>query len=131
MCVWIQPARAAVAFMVKYMFRESLPMAKVKFTEALGAKNARNANFTGEAHDIMSGLVKETLFAYGDVGIYDPERLAEIDFLNHPEELVALVGQSKHRQSRVHKPDMQLLTELVRAGAQSLGGEGVLSRQPQ
>ena len=44
-----------------------------------------------DAHEVVSTLVKDTLFAYGEVGIYDPERLAEIDFLNHPEELVELV----------------------------------------
>ena len=99
-----------IAFMVKYMFRESLEIAKSKFQEALGKKNA---NFSGEAHTIMSDLVKETLMAYGEVGIYDPERLAEIDFLNHPDQLVDLVSQSKNRRSRMHKPDMMLLTDVT------------------
>ena len=99
-----------VAFMVKYMFREDLDLAKEKFREAVGKKNA---NFSGEAHDIVNSLVKDTLFTYGDVGIYDPERLAEIDFLNKPEQLVDLVAQSKNRSSRAQKKDMQLLTDVT------------------
>jgi len=98
-----------IAFMVKYMFRESLQLAKDKFLESLGTKKWGS----GETHDIMQRLVNDTLAAYGDTGIYDPERLAEIDFLNHPELLVELVSQSKHRQSRALKPDMQLLTEVT------------------
>ena len=82
-----------IAFMVKYMFRESLDLAKEKFTLSIGGKK----NFSGEALDIVKDLVKETLLAYGDVGIYDPQRLAEIDFLNKPDQLVELVAQSKNR----------------------------------
>ena len=82
----------------------------IKFREAIGRKNAL---FSGEAHAVVQSLVQDTLFAYGDVGIYDPEQLAEIDFLNHPEELVELVGKSKNRASRAQKPDMQLLTEVT------------------
>ena len=98
-----------IAFMVKYMFRESLQIAKDKFTESLGHKKWGS----GETHDIMQRLVNDTLAAYGDTGIYDPERLAEIDFINQPKLLVELVSQSKHRQSRALKPDMQLLTEVT------------------
>ena len=50
---------------------------------------------------------------YGDVGIFDPAKLAEIDFLNKPELLVDLVTQSKGRASRVDKPDMLLMTEVT------------------
>jgi hypothetical protein len=74
------------------MFRESLPIAKQKFTEAIGKKT-----YSSETKAIMTNLVQETLAAYGNTGIYDPERLAEIDFLNHPEELVELVSRSKVR----------------------------------
>jgi len=99
-----------IAFMVKYMFRESLDLAKEKFREAIGKKGA---TFAGDAHDVVSKLVQETMSAYGEVGIYDPERLAEIDFLNRPEQLVELVAQSKNRVSRAQKADMQLLTEVT------------------
>eukprot|EP00966_Prymnesium_polylepis_P305150 7051674-Prymnesium_polylepis.1 len=51
--------------------------------------------------------------AYGDVGIFDPEELAKIDFLNRPELLVQLVQGSKSRQSRVEKVDMQMMTEVT------------------
>ena len=47
-----------IAFMVKYMFRESLAIAKTKFTDAVGKKNT---NFSGEAHEVVTNLVKETL----------------------------------------------------------------------
>ena len=76
-----------IAFMVKYMFRESLQLAE-KFTDALGARRLLGGQ---ETHDALKRLVNDTLAAYGDVGIFDPERLAEIDFLNKPELLVELV----------------------------------------
>ena len=99
-----------IAFMVKYMFRESLSLTKDKFREAVGKKNA---NFSGEAHELMNNLVKETMLSYGDVGIYDPEALAEIDFLNNPQELIELVSKSKGRASRAQKADMLLLTDVT------------------
>ena len=98
-----------IAFMVKYMFRESLQIAKTKFQESLN-KKAWGSN---ETQTIMKNLVQDTLTAYGNTGIYDPEMLAEIDFLNHPELLVDLVAKSKQRESRALKPDMQLLTEVT------------------
>ena len=58
--------------MVKYMFRESLDMAKAKFKEAVGRKNAL---FSGEAHGVVQSLVQDTLFSYGDVGIFDPTQV--------------------------------------------------------
>ena len=84
--------RRLIASDFRYMFRESLPIAKQKFTEAIGKKT-----YSSETKAIMTNLVQETLAAYGNTGIYDPERLAEIDFLNHPEELVELVSRSKVR----------------------------------
>ena len=101
-----------VAFMVKYMFREDLGIAKAKFQEAVGAPKSRLRG-TSEDKEVLKQLVAETLASYGDVGIYDPKQLAEIDFLNKPELLVGLVDSSRHRQSRALKPDMQLLTEVT------------------
>jgi hypothetical protein len=88
--------RRLIASDFRYMFRESLPIAKQKFTEAIGKKT-----YSSETKAIMTNLVQETLAAYGNTGIYDPERLAEIDFLNHPEELVELVSRSKVRANRL------------------------------
>ena len=34
--------------------------------------------------DVLTGLIGATFEAYGDVGIYDPERLAKVDFLTNP-----------------------------------------------
>ena len=93
--------RRLIASDFRYMFRESLPIAKQKFTEAIGKKT-----YSSETKAIMTNLVQETLAAYGNTGIYDPERLAEIDFLNHPEELVELVSRSKVRADRLcYAPD--------------------------
>ena len=72
-----------IGFMVKYMFRESLPLAKQKFTEAVTSKdNFRKMPNASEIQTMLTKLVSETLDAYGHVGIYDPAALAEIDFLN-------------------------------------------------
>lgn len=72
--------------MVKYMFRESLPLAKEKFLLNVSNKDLfKKVPFASEAQDMLSRLLNCTLLEYGDVGIYDPEKLAEIDFLNKPE----------------------------------------------
>ena len=92
------------------MFREDLDLAKEKFEAAIGTKKLRGSQ---EEVDVITRLVTETLEAYGNVGIYDPSQLAEIDFLNHPELLVQLVEGSKSRKSRLAKPDMILLTEIT------------------
>ena len=47
------------------------------------------------------------------MGIYDPAKLAEIDFLNKPEQLVELVSGSRSRKSRAGKMDMLLLTDIT------------------
>ena len=99
-----------IAFMVKYMFRESLELAKDKFNASIGNRRQRGSADEVEA---VGKLVEQTLTAYGNVGIYDPAKLADIDFLNKPELLVDLVSGSRHRESRVMKPDMQLLTEVT------------------
>ena len=65
--------------------------------------NFRKMPNASEIQAMLSKLVQETLDAYGNVGIYDPEMLAEIDFLNQPELLVDLVSKSKGRESREHK----------------------------
>ena len=84
--------------MVKYMFRESLPLARERFGRYVEDK----ANFARIPHakrqlEVVSHLVRRTFDAYGEVGIYDPERLATIDFLNQPRLLVDLVDQSAAR----------------------------------
>ena len=86
---------------VKYMFRENLPLAKQKFFEAVSNKeNFRRMPHSAEAQAMLAIFVRDTLASYGDVGIFDPDQLAEIDFLTHPEELIKLVTQSQDRQSR-------------------------------
>ena len=61
-------------------------------TSQVGNKdNFRKMPNASEIQSMLSKLVQETLDAYGNVGIYDPEMLAEIDFLNQTELLVDLV----------------------------------------
>ena len=67
----------------------------------------------GEVQEALKALAEHTMGAYGDVGIFDPEELAKIDFLNQPELLVKLVQGSKHRMSRADKADMQMMTEVT------------------
>ena len=123
---------ANVAYMVKYMFRESLPLAKQQF----GAYIEDRSNFARVPHakkqlEVLTILINATFQvirshpaastlaafrpyhahaqvtphhrltvpppprqAYGEVGIFDPEKLATIDFLNQPELLLALVSES-------------------------------------
>jgi len=103
-----------IGFMVKYMFREDLQIAKQKFVEAVGNKdNFRKMPRGGEVQEALKHLADHTLDAYGDVGIFDPEELARIDFLNRPELLVQLVQGSKNRMSRVDKADMLMMTEVT------------------
>ena len=71
---------ANVAYMVKYMFRESLPLAKAKFGGYLEDKS----NFSRIPHakkqlEVLTNLIHRTFDAYGEVGIFDPEKLATID----------------------------------------------------
>lgn len=103
-----------VGYMVKYMFRESLPIAKTKFVETVNNRdNFRKMQYASEVQEMLTKLVNYTLAEYGDVGIYDPEKLAEIDFLNKPELLVDLVSSGKNRQSKQEKPIMQLMTDIT------------------
>ena len=81
-----------IAFMVKYMFRESLPLAKEKFTTVVTNKeNFKKMPNPAGVQEMLKNLVADTFFAYGNVGIFDPAQLADIDFLNQPELLVDLV----------------------------------------
>jgi len=103
-----------VAFMVKYMFREDLAIAKAKFIEAVNNKeNFKKMQFAGEVQEMLSKLVSRTLDDYGEVGIYDPEKLAEIDFLTKPELLVELVSSSKDRWGERDNPHMRLMTDIT------------------
>lgn len=105
-----------VGYMVKYMFREDLTLAKKLFVEAVGNKeNYKKMANAREVQEMMTQLINFTLSAYGDVGIYDPKKLAEIDFLNQPQLLVDLVMESNERASRragrnVH---MKMMTEVT------------------
>lgn len=85
-----------IGFMIKYMFREDLGIAKAKFTEAVtNFENFKKMPQGSQAQELLTRLVSDTLANYGDTGIYDPERLADVDFLSHPEELVNLVHLSR------------------------------------
>ena len=58
-------------------------------TLALTRYIEEKANFVRVPHakkqlDVLTGLIGATFEAYGDVGIYDPERLAKVDFLANP-----------------------------------------------
>ena len=62
-----------IGFMVKYMFRENLPLAKTKFAEAVGNKdNYKKMPKPGEVQEALKELAGNTMSAYGDVGIFDP-----------------------------------------------------------
>jgi len=101
-----------IGFMIKYMFRENLAIAKAKFTEAVtNSENFKKMPQATQAQELLTRLVNDTLAAYGDTGIYDPERLADIDFLSHPEALVELVreGRTAHQRPR----DMELLIQIT------------------
>ena len=103
-----------IGFMVKYMFRENLQMAKDQFMEfCTNGNNFRKMPNAKEVQKLLTTLVDLTLRQYGEVGIFDPEKLAEIDFLNQPQLLVDLVSASKSRESRAGKEDMQLLTTVT------------------
>ena len=103
-----------IAFMVKYMFRENLDIAKKKFLEQVANKEAYKLTpKPAETQAMLGDLVNQTLESYGNVGIYDPQKLAEIDFINQPEQLVDLVNQSKDRRSRKGKNDMVLMTQIT------------------
>jgi len=103
-----------IGFMVKYMFRENLPLAKEKFSLAVSNKdNFKKMPKPAEAQEALRALAEHTMDSYGDVGIFDPQELANIDFLNNPELLVDLVHGSKSRMSRVEKADMQMMTEVT------------------
>ena len=83
---------ANVAYMIKYMFRESLQMAKDEFEGYIKDKS----NFEDVPHaktqlEVLDQLIQTTFETYGKEGIFDPQNLATIDFLNQPELLVNLV----------------------------------------
>ena len=103
-----------VGFMVKYMFREDLGLSHDLF-EAVAADKLlyRKAPHGAEAQALVRQLVTATLQAYGDVGMFDPTKLAQIDFLNQPELLVDLVAASKEEPARQGKPDLQLLSDVT------------------
>ena len=105
-----------VAYMVKYMFREDLKMAKEMFTAQVGnPENYKKMPNPREVQQMMTTLIDFTLSAYGEVGIYDPKKLAELDFLNQPQLLVDLVMESNDRASRKagKNQHMRMMTEVT------------------
>jgi hypothetical protein len=107
---------ANVAYMVKYMFRESLPRAKEKFRAYLDDPDnfdKKRIPHAAKQHEILTGVINHTFNAYGEVGIFDPEKLATIDFLNHPQLLINLVMESANRGSRKFKFDMLKMNEVT------------------
>ena len=81
-------------------------------------ENFRKMQHAGEVQEMLTKLVNHTLTSYGEVGIYDPKKLAAIDFLNKPELLVELVGSSNNRNSRrgglsSDNPHMALMTDVT------------------
>jgi len=104
---------ANVAFMVKYMFRENLPLAKQHFGRYIEDKtNFLKIPHAAKQKEILTALVHKTFDAYGDVGIFDPEKLATIDFLNQPQLLVDLVTQTAANDRR-QKPDMLKMNDVT------------------
>ena len=105
---------ANVAYMVKYMFRESLEIAKERFGGYVTDRaNFAKVPFARRQHEVLSSLIAKTFDAYGEVGIFDPSALAEIDFLNQPQLLVRLVMESANRGSRKFKLDMLKMNEVT------------------
>ena len=49
--------------------------------------------------EVLTHLIGGTFGAYGDVGIFDPEKLATIDFLNQPDLLIQLVTETSGADS--------------------------------
>jgi hypothetical protein len=112
-CLLRAPRRAPSSY-GRYMFRESLPMARAKFEGVVANKeNYKRMPAKEEVQALFASLVADAFASYGQVGIFDPARLAEIDFLNKPEQLVDLVCGSRSRKSRAGKLDMLLLTDIT------------------
>ena len=74
---------ARTAYNLKYMFRESLPMAKKKFVENL------DRNLEGKPRELFEELVHGAFDIYQ--GLVDQETLATTDFLTNPQALVKVV----------------------------------------
>eukprot|EP00966_Prymnesium_polylepis_P194310 4504436-Prymnesium_polylepis.1 len=67
--------------MVKYMFREDLGIAKAKFAEQARDKEAyKLMPKPGDVQAMLGELVEQTLDAYGNVGIYDPQVVPRLEF---------------------------------------------------
>ena len=113
---WKQLFREAtnIAFMVKYMSRESVSLAKAKFIESVSNKdNFKRMAHAAEAQAMLSSMVRDALTSYGDVGIFDLDQLADIDFLTHPEQLINLVTTSRETHQEGDRSDMALMTDIT------------------
>ena len=71
------------AYNLKYMFRESMPMARQKFTQHL------ELNLSGRPRQVYRKLVEGAFEMYQ--GLVDQETLAKTDFLTNPQSLVKVV----------------------------------------
>lgn len=92
------------------MFRENLTLAKGIFEETAADKALfKKVPHSAEVQALVKRLVASTLAAYGEVGMIEPEALAQIDFLNQPGLLVELVGRGR----RTAAPDMQLMADVT------------------
>ena len=151
-----------VAFMIKYMFRESLPLARCATPHAHAEARARPGISTppprhplahkscslfaarqhflevagrGEsvaalekpalAKALLTTLTRESIDAYGSVGLYDPAELAKIDFLSRPELLIGLVEQMGARARTEGRADLQLLSEICVQWMHLMVGQGL------
>ena len=112
-----------IGFMIKYMFRESLPMAKDLFVKSAAPVTGWLAKFTAavpaEVQTMITQVLDDTILTYGDVGLYDPGKLAEIDFLNQPKLLVPLRTTHSALPHTVHLPRGALLIWCATCGYRS------------
>jgi hypothetical protein len=82
------------AYCLKYMFRESLPRTKQKFTEHL------DKNLEGKPKQLFTELVEGAFGLYK--GLVDQETLATTDFLTNAQALVdVVIDGTKHADERV------------------------------
>lgn len=81
--------------------------------QANNKENYQNVAEPAKVQEMMIELVETAMAEYGNVGIYDPMRLAEIDFINQPQLLVDLVQESNQRRSRKGKDEMGLMTNIT------------------
>jgi hypothetical protein len=112
------------------MFRESLSLTKERFLSYANDKaNFKKMPHSSDVQALVRKLVSDTVHEYGDVGIFDPERLAEIDFIQQPEQVSGSV------QSWVPMPSWPLLAHPLhvssRHAAHRVGGRVEAPSEPR